>query len=235
MIRRRLQSESGFTLVELLVASTIGTVVLLAAFSVLDNVTRAERKVDQRVDATQSSRLAMEQVSRQLRAQVCLGKGIAPMLDATDQKVTFYASVAPAASTPSAAPLVQKRTLEYVPNGSTGRGSIRETVIDAKGTAPNYDWTNPAKVRTIATEIAPVAGTPMFQYFKYDPDLSPTVQKLTPPINAQDIQIIVQVQTTFKGYARDGRNEERSAVRMDNKVTVRTADPTDPTRSPKCI
>lgn len=232
----RLKTQEGFTLIEMLVAMTIGTIVLLAAFNLMDATVRGQKTVDTRVDGNDRGRLAMETLTRQLRSQVCIGKGIAPMLEATDNKLTYYASVAPFdTANPSKQPTVQKRTLEYVPNGSTGRGSVTETVIDAAGTAPDFTWGNTPVVRTIATDIGPVDGKPFFRFYKYDPDLSPNVQLLTPPISDANRQIIVQVETQFRAYATGGRDADMYGTTFSNKVTVRTADPTDPTRSPKCI
>jgi hypothetical protein len=179
--------------------------------------------------------MAMEQVTRQLRAQVCLGKGIAPILEATATKIVFYASVAPAPTSPSQAPTIQKRTLQYVPVGTTGRGKITETVIDGAGSPPAVTFNGTPRTRTITTEVAPPAGVAFFRYYKYDPNLSPSVQQLVLPIDDDNRQIIVQVQTAFEAFARDGRDSDRVKTRLENKITVRTADPTDPTRSPKCI
>jgi prepilin-type N-terminal cleavage/methylation domain-containing protein len=231
----RLRDERGFTLIELLVASMVGMIVLFAAFGLVEATFKGQRIVESRIDGTERGRMAMEQVTRQLRAQVCLGKGIAPILEATDTKIVFYASVAPAPTNPSQVPTIQKRTLQYVPNGTTGRGSITETVIDGAGTLPAVTFNGTPRTRTITTEVAPPSNAPLFRYFKYDPNLSPTVQQLTLPINADNRQIIVQVQTAFVAYARDGRDSDRVKTRLENKITVRTADPTDPTRSPKCI
>ena len=235
-MRARLQSQEGFTLVELLCALTVGMIIMFAAFNLIDATTRGQKTVESRLDANARGRLVMEQLTRQLRSQVCIGKGIATMLEATDTKATFYASVAPYdPANPSAMPTVQRRTLEFVPDGTTGRGSIVETVITATGTAPEYSWAAAPVVRTIASDVAPVTGKPIFRFYKYDPDLSPNVQLLTPPISEGNRQIIVQVQTAFQAFATNGRDSDAISTILENKVTVRTADPTDPTRSPKCI
>jgi prepilin-type N-terminal cleavage/methylation domain-containing protein len=232
--RRLRHDEGGFTLIELLVASMIGTIILMSAFALIDMSFRGQRTVENRLDGVSRARMSMEQLTRQLRSQVCLGKGRAPILEATDNRVIFYASVAPAPTTPSARQTVQQRTLEYVP-GAGGRGSIRETVVDGTGTPPNLDFTGTARTRTIVDNIAPVAGVPLFRYYKYDPDTSPNVFLLAPPISADNRQVIVQIQTAFETFPGNAADADRVKTRLDNKVTVRTADPTDPTRSPKCI
>jgi prepilin-type N-terminal cleavage/methylation domain-containing protein len=235
-LRSRLTDERGFTLIELLMASMIGMIVLFAAFTLIDVSSTGQHTVENRIDASTRGRNAMEQVTRQLRAQVCLGKGIAPIVEAGESKVVFYASVAPAAATPSAPQTVQRRTLEYVPDGATGRGKLVETVVDGDTTPPpNTLFNATPRVRTITDNVAPVPGVPLFRYWKYDPNLSPQVQMLSQPIGQDNRAVIVQIQTAFDSFPVHARDAERVRIRLDNKVTVRTADPTDPTRSPKCI
>ena len=236
MTRPDVTAEDGFTLVELLVASLIGMIVLFSGFALVEYAMKGQRTVENRLDSTDYARRVMEQLTRQLRAQVCLGKGVAPVLEATSTKVTFYASVGPEPATASARQRVQKRTLEYVPTGD-GRGKIVETVVDGDDTPPpNTKFIAAPRTRTIGGNIALIDGTPLFTYFKYDPNDSPAVQQLSPPISAENRQIIVQIKTAFDVYpTQTDAAEDRVKTRMVNKVTVRTADPTDPTRSPKCI
>jgi hypothetical protein len=132
-------------------------------------------------------------------------------------------------------PTIQKRTLTYVP-GANGRGKITQTVIDGIGTPPNVNFTTNAPVTsTIVDNVAPVSGVPIFRYSKYDPNQAPVMQQLSQPISAADMQIIVQVETALEFFPVNSADASTVRVRMDNKITVRTADPTDPTRSPKCI
>jgi Tfp pilus assembly protein PilW len=234
LIARLRRDEGGFTLVELLVASMVGTLLLWSAFALIDTGFRGQRTVENRLDAASTGRLAMERLTRQLRAQVCLGKGVAPVLRAEDNVIEFYASVAPEASTPSARQAVQKRTLEYIPNGS-GRGQIRETVVTGTGTLPHVTFTATPVTTTIVDNVAPVSGVPIFRYFKYDPNSSPNVLPLATPVAAGDRQLLVQVQTAFEAFPVHAKDADKVKTRLDNKITVRTADPTDPTHSPQCI
>jgi type II secretory pathway pseudopilin PulG len=235
MSARLRNEESGFTLVELLVASMLGTLILWSAFALIDAGFRGQRTVENRLDAAATGRAAMEQVTRQLRAQVCLGTGVAPVLRAEDNLVEFYASVAPPAATPSARQAIQRRTIEYVPNGATGRGLIRETVVTGAGTPPNVTFTATPQVRTIVDNIAPVSGVPFFRYYRYDPVNSPEVLPIATPAVDADRRVLVQVQTAFEAFPTHTQDQSKVKVRLDNRITVRTADPTDPTRSPQCI
>jgi type II secretion system protein J len=67
------RSEDGFTLVELLVALLIGTVVLMGAFTVLDSTASVTGTVARRVDSLQRGRTALDLMTRDLRSQVCVG------------------------------------------------------------------------------------------------------------------------------------------------------------------
>ena len=234
MIGRLKHDEGGFTLIELLVASMIGTVILMASFALIDMSFRGQRTVENRLDGVSRARMSMEQITRQLRSQVCLGKGKAPVVEATDNRVTFYASVAPAPGAGADRHTVQQRTLEFVPTGN-GRGQIRETIVDGTGVAPDMVFTSTPKTHTIVSNVAPVAGLPIFRFYKYDPDTAPTVVPLAPPVADADRQVIVQIATAYETFPDNSADENQVKTRLDNKVTVRTADPTDPTRSPKCI
>ena len=235
VIDRLRKDEGGFTLVELLVASMVGTVIIMSAFALIETSLRGERTVQNRLDATSRGRNAMEQITRQLRAQVCLGKSKHPMVRAEDTITTFHATVAPSPATASERHEIQQRTLEYVPDGSTGRGSIRESVVTGTGTIPDMRFDGAPRVRTIVDNVAPVPGVPMFRYFQYDPDQSPLVRQVATPASAADLRTIVQVETTFAAFPENSQDADRVSTRLDSKITVRTADPTDPTRSPQCI
>lgn len=235
-----MKDERGFTLVELLVAAMIGTVVLLAAFSLVDVSIQKQVETENRLDATQRGRLAMEQISRALRSQVCPGQGLATMIDAEDDKATFYSYLA--AAPPGPGPIkVQKRQLSYeVPSGST-RGAIYERVWNnVSTTAGGLQFnTNPDRVRMITDNVTrSVDGgvtLPVFRYAKYDPVSSPLMTPLAPPISASDKSLVVQIKTTFNAWPTGGRIATKVATRLESKVFIRTADPTDPEHSPKCI
>jgi len=74
LIRRRLNDDQrGFTLVELLTAISIGMIVLMAAFMVLDRTISASGQIADRSEALQRGRQAMSTITRELRSAVCVG------------------------------------------------------------------------------------------------------------------------------------------------------------------
>src|SRR5262245_49115726 len=92
-LRASARSEDGFTLMEVLLGATLALLVIYAGLIVLDNSVKLARVTDQRVDASQRGREAMEVVTRELRSQVCLGTQPA-LTAASDTAVTYYVNLA---------------------------------------------------------------------------------------------------------------------------------------------
>ena len=67
----RLRREDGFTLPELLTTMAIAMIVSLATFTLIEIVMKRSGEVCSRVETTATARTAMDQITRQLRSQVC--------------------------------------------------------------------------------------------------------------------------------------------------------------------
>jgi prepilin-type N-terminal cleavage/methylation domain-containing protein len=72
-MRRRLNSERGMTLPEVMVTMVISMILSLATFALVDVTMRQTGEISDRVDGVQRGRVAMDLMTRQLRSQVCLG------------------------------------------------------------------------------------------------------------------------------------------------------------------
>ena len=88
-VMRRVRSQEGFTLTELLIAMTAGMVILLAGFGLLETVLKRTGETQLRVEATQRGRQALDVMTRQLRSQVCLNATTPAVAAATANSVTF--------------------------------------------------------------------------------------------------------------------------------------------------
>ncbi len=71
---RRLREESGFTLVEMMVATMIFSLLLAAVLSSLDSATKAERGQQQRHSAMLEIRQAMTQFTKDLRQATAIDR-----------------------------------------------------------------------------------------------------------------------------------------------------------------
>ena len=87
----RARDESGFTLIELLMGMTIGTSCSSPPSCSWTPAPLAQKTQD-RVDAAQRGRLAMEIIGAELRSQVCMPGAVPPIMPTVsdDSNVWFY-------------------------------------------------------------------------------------------------------------------------------------------------
>ena len=65
----RVRRPDGFTLVEMLVATMVLSVVVVAAVTMIQVVMRQGRGVIERTDSVQRGRLVLDQITRQIRSR----------------------------------------------------------------------------------------------------------------------------------------------------------------------
>jgi len=233
-VRRLGEDQRGFTLIELMTAISIGMVVLFAAWTILDHSVSAADDVSDRVDTTQRGRVAMEEITGQLRSQVCLPEDVTDttlddsktaLINAGANEVTFYTDHG------GENPLPDRRRLSY------SAGTITEQVWRPTGIAP--DWVYPAsptRTRKLGTGLAPaeVSGQPqpIFRYFAYNnaqppsPDLA-----LTAPLNTLDLSRTVKIDVAFSSKPERKRHDEVAST-LEGTVFVRGARSSDFTTNP---
>lgn len=229
---RSLRREEGFTLVELLAGLAIAMVVILGAFQVLDASISNTIRTQQRVDAVQRGRQAMDTMTRELRSQVCLGK-TASLAEGKPDSVTFYADFTD--GTTGNPP--QRRTLTF------SNGTIVEKVEDGTGAPPATQWLTAPRVSTLLEDVgtdaslpAAANGTrPVFRYYSFNQDPVPQlVGPLATPLSATDLAKVVKISINF-GVRRSGAPaSEAPRTVMQDDVYIRSADPNLPSPSPLC-
>jgi prepilin-type N-terminal cleavage/methylation domain-containing protein len=229
-LRRLRREERGFTLVELLVATTLGVGVLLGAFTLADAFQHAETRVSDRSEAIARGRTAMEQLVQELRSQVCLGPGYPAITYGDDDHVTFYADLANTTFVP------ERRDLSFA-NGAITEKTYAGTQT---GGQPPFSFSSTAsRTRVVLDHVQRQqeggADVPVFRYYSFDGNdpIRPS-RLLATPLSANDAQRVVQVTVAFQSLpARVGTTSAGEPFTAN--VYVRTADPTDPDHSPLCI
>jgi prepilin-type N-terminal cleavage/methylation domain-containing protein len=237
-MRRRLDrvraEEAGMTLIEILVSLTIGLIVLMAGFRLLDRSVAVSHEVADRQEAVQRGRQAMELMTRQLRSQVCLGENAEPITYGDPYTVTFYADLGDGSTN------VERRTLAYqAPAGEPAR--LVEQVEPGVGTYPDLTFDpESAGVRVLIDGVEPVlageAEQPVFRYYAFD-EGNPTgdLVELPTPLTADDASRTVMVQIAFVTLPDRVAPRDRDATTLQDNVYVRIADPTRPLEGPRCI
>ncbi|MDQ3611366.1 MAG: prepilin-type N-terminal cleavage/methylation domain-containing protein [Actinomycetota bacterium] len=231
-LRARFVDEGGFTLVELLVSCVLGMIVLGGAFTVLQVAFAQGERVSQRVDTVQRGRITMEQITRQLRSQVCLGPGYPAVTQGDSNSVTFYADLGTGDFKP------EQRRLRY-----TGSAIVEEIFPWISGTLPDKAVfaSTPSGRRTLIEGVTQnVASngipTPIFRYFAFattDP-IRPSLL-LSAPLSKFDMARTVQIDVSFLAQPLKGDPNDKVKTVFENSIFVRTSDPGDPERSPQCI
>ena len=226
---RRLRSEGGFTLPELLTTMWIAGVIMLAAFAMVDFVMKRTAEAEQRVEATQRGRTGMDMITRQLRSQVCLNT-TPPIIDGTADSITFYTDLANS----TASSLPERHTLTF----NAGAGTITETVQKPNATNP-VTW----KAATSKTMLAGItrdkdsAGNdiPIFQYRGFDNTKTPvqvSSSNLAVPLVANgNAGKVAMVKITFRSVARRTPRREVSFAIADD-VYSRVINPNPPDQAP---
>jgi prepilin-type N-terminal cleavage/methylation domain-containing protein len=232
----RLRSQQGFTLIELMVAISIGSVVMLATFSMLDSSVVLTGKTQKRVDATQRGRLAMYQITRSLGSQVCpnsttpaiVGSGVTGQTASDQYSVDFWMFTGAGAFTP----------VRHVIAWDTNTNSITDTAYTSSN--------NPTTMRTLLTKVLPPPGTnvPVFTYWAYN---GTSLQKISLPVGTAlspaqaasvamiGVSFYAQPDTTATPVSASSKDPQ--AQTFSDQVFVRTADPNDPKgpQAPLCV
>jgi prepilin-type N-terminal cleavage/methylation domain-containing protein len=217
-MRARLADEDGFTLVELLAALVVGTIVLFAAFGLLDTAVRLQAKSVDSIEATDRGRVGIDQISQAFSSGICLGDQPS-LVSASDSDVEFYASLAPESS--AVRLVVQRRRLTVTPTG------IREDVWSgsppvAPPSLPPASTTTPTRTRMVVTGIRQIASTPIFRYYANQGAPARPTLLLPAPLSAGDLSRAVLIDVSFSAQGK------RAEVHTDytNQIV---------NRSPTCV
>lgn len=224
------REERGFTLVEVVVSLFIGTIVVLAAFMVLDASGQLAKTAQDRVDAAQRGRQAMEIIGSELRSQVCLPGAVPPVVPgAKSDDLTFYSNLGDENNPP------QKRRLFIQGNALVEQ--MWQGTYSGSGTTLTVNWPGTVtRQRTLLQPIAQVGATPYFSYWGFDANLPATINTALTvvPLSATDAGKVVQVDVSFTARPSTGKATSAVDSIFQQSVFFRTADPMDPGKGPKC-
>jgi Tfp pilus assembly protein PilW len=178
-VRAGRDGESGTTLIELMVAMTITSVLGVSMVGLISNMTRGETSSNSRVQETMDAQTQLDRVTHYLRAAWLTGSPPASFSVATATHATFYADLGDA----SGPELVDLNVA-----GPTTAGVLTETLTKATG-APTYVWNG-----VVASKIDQgnlVTSSPVFSYFDI------TGAALTAPVTGTTLASIGEVRVSL--------------------------------------
>jgi prepilin-type N-terminal cleavage/methylation domain-containing protein len=215
-MRDLVADEDGFTLVELLAALVVGTIVLFAAFGLLDTAVRLQAKSVDGLDATDRGRVGIDRISQDFASRICLGDQPS-LVSADDAGVEFYASLAPESS--AVRLIVQRRRLTV-----TGT-AIRDDVWTASPpvappSLPPASTTTPTSTRMVVADIRRIGTTPIFRYYANQGTPARPTLLLATPLSAIDLSRAVLIDVSFaaQGKRADVSTDYRNQI-LNNSAT----------------
>ena len=226
----RLRRESGFTIIELIVAMTISTMTVLAVFAILDTTVKQSNAVAGRVNATQRGRIAMDTITRQLRSQVCYSAVVPALVSATDDAVRFHVDLSDGSQP------IEQRELAF----DLAAKTLTERTWAGSGaplTFPTVTRTRQVLGDVVRAQDRFGATIPIFRYYAYDTATPPRpALRLATPLNALDLARVAKIEVGFRTLPPGTKSTAPvSAMSLQNEIYVRVADPNDPAPTPTCV
>lgn len=222
----RARSESGFTLVELMVAIALSSLVLLALLSLIDGNGRARARLTDKTETVQRMRLGMDRITRILRTQVCAATDTPPLIAANASSVTFYSDTSTTGSNGVFRP--KKVTLSY---STANGGSVVQDTYDPTNTSSPWTYNaSPSRTRTLADYVTGTGGnSSIFKYYAFD-DLS---NELDVPldatlssgtVSANSVAKVTKIDIGLTARPQSGSTASGRSTTMTNTVLTRNSD-----------
>lgn len=233
----RLRRQDGFTVMETLMAITVGFVVLAATLGLLESSVRLNTGVMSKTDSMQRARLAMDKLTQEVRSQVCLDYDDPAVVAGDENSVTFYGDYTETGTRPV------KRKVVFDP--------VKGTIISYAYKAPNNAAlpltaasfpVNPTSTQLVLEAVRNQVDTqtnqtvPFFTFYanRKDPDgVYRPSEKLTVPLNANDVKRVARVDIAFLARPTGAKNDKQ-AVNLSDQIAVRHLDP-NVSLDPKCV
>ena len=212
MTRGQRGRETGFTLIEMLVAMLLGMIVSAATLAIVITSIHLTSNYDDRVEATQQGRDAMLEISQALNSS-CVAAAVAPILPASDSSdVWFYSSLTDAATVKPS-----KVWIQY-----TGGALVMKTYAWASGASPSWVFSATPSTFVLLANAAQVATTPVFQYFGYGSAgvLSTTAYPVTTTLGTS-AATTAEVQINFQAIPSDGWTALSRPASFSDAVVLR--------------
>jgi type II secretory pathway pseudopilin PulG len=215
-----MSADRGYSLVELMVGTTLLLVVLGAILTVIQVSTRHQEFVATRVAVNQRARPVMTNIVNDLHS-ACIAPGIAPILPGSSGSTLSFISK----STEEVAPIPERH--EVWLEGDALRESIFPVTPPTDNQPPFTFSGTPSSTRVLLTDVSegaigePPQTVPVFQYFKYQGGQVSTTP-IDTPLSSQDATQTVQVNVTFAaGPTSNPANDPKAPITLSDSGTLR--------------
>lgn len=167
------RADTGVTLIELLVALSVFTLLTLIIFAFQRNIFRVNGILSQHLDTQRETRSVFSKISAEVRSLSPSSTGAYPIMEASDDQFVFHSDIDNDGS--------KERLRYFLENGTLKRG-----VLKPSGDPLAYDPADEA-VADVVSNVANGAE-PVFEY--YDTDYNGATAPLPANANVQDIRLV---------------------------------------------
>lgn len=199
---RRTQTETGFTLIELIVAVAIFSIISVGLMFLVGSIFSDSSKQGMSLANADQTRKLSNQLMQELRNSVPGSNGAYPIAVANAQELTFYSNIDGGSDI--------ERVHYYVQNGTLKKGVLKQS-----GSPPTY--TGAETVRIVQNDLANGAD-PIFTYYDSDYDSS-SDSPLTQPVN---ISQITYIKANVKVYTKTGLSTSNNTYLVSMGTALRS-------------
>jgi hypothetical protein len=211
-----LRDERGMTLVELLVATTAGVVVMTGVVLTMIVTMRETNRVSSHVEANQNARIAMTKIINQLHS-ACVAPQITPVQE--DSTGTTLSFLHQSGSAVAPTPVLSRISL-------TGTTLSQSDYQVTGGAAPIWTFaTIPSSTVQLMTGVSAISATvPIFTYFAYS-NGQVSATPLTTPLGANATNA-VKVNVAFQAApSRIVVGDANAETEIQNSALLRLTPP----------
>ncbi len=202
--RRR---DDGYTLVELLVAMGVASVLLIAIGVVFLGITRGVTTIDVKTATTADGRITMEAMTRSMRVAFKPTNQDAAIVSATGTGLTFYALLNRTGSPVATAP--NPTLVSYSFDGTCVNQTLTPATADASG---NLTWNSGAAT----TCLARTTTAPAFSY--YLSAATSSTMSVGAGLSLNDRKLVRSIGVNLS--VQDAANPSVKAVPLTDRVTL---------------
>lgn len=220
MLSRRLQlaEERGTTLVELVIGTAIGMVVLSALTMLIITSMHASARVTARIHATQNARISLVKIIEELHSS-CVVPKIAPVQEkSTGTLLRFSHAPASEGSSATVKPVLSTVAL-------SGTNLVETEYASLGGIPPTFSKTAMGPSHLLATGVAPTApSSSIFTYYTYSSGkLVPVLQK---ELGLTEANSVIQVKVAFTAFPpTTSISDSNVGASVENSVMLRLTPP----------
>lgn len=220
MLRQRLQlaDERGTTLVELVIGTAMGMVVLSALTMLIITSMHASARVTARIHATQNARISLVKIIEELHSS-CVVPKIAPVQEKSTGTLLRF-SHAPASEGASA---TVKPVLSTV--ALSGTNLVETEYASLGGIPPTFSKTAMGPSHILATGVTPTPPSgSIFTYYTYSN--GKLVAVLQKELGLTEANSVIQVKVAFTAYPpTTSISDSNVGASVENSVMLRLTPP----------